>query len=333
MLEPVRQYTREKLEEADEGEEIRHQHATFFLTLAEEAEPGLRGPEDRKWLERLEREPDNMRAALSRALERGEVELALRLGGTLGPFWHAYGHIGEGRRWLEAALAKDTRASLVARIRALEALYWLTFDQWDVVRAEAVSQEAMELSAEVEIDSSLAASLKIMLAGPVSIGGNYERAVKLLEESLAISREEGDNVKIAEALMQLGGTTNSLGDIARSKEIYEEGIALCREVSYTNRLPDFLLSRGYMLMLDGDYERGATLNEEAVAICRDHGYKHFLNYALDNLGWAALLQRDHERARIFYDSTPSQKVSPLRRHLPTPRRSRRPPPRRSIRLA
>jgi DNA-binding NarL/FixJ family response regulator len=97
MLGPVRQYAKEKLEEADEGEEIRHQHAEFFLALAEEAGPGLRGPEDREWLERLEREHDNMRAALSWALERGEAELALCLGGALGTFWHAHGHMGEGR--------------------------------------------------------------------------------------------------------------------------------------------------------------------------------------------------------------------------------------------
>ena len=81
MLEPVRQYAREKLEEHGEGEEARLRHATFFLTLAKEAEPRLQGPEDTMWLERLESEHDNMRAALSWALESEEAELALRLGG------------------------------------------------------------------------------------------------------------------------------------------------------------------------------------------------------------------------------------------------------------
>ena len=84
LLEPIRQYAREKLEESGEGEEVRRRHAAFFLALAEEAEPRLRGPEDREWLERLEREHDNLRAALSWALERGEAELGLRLAGALG---------------------------------------------------------------------------------------------------------------------------------------------------------------------------------------------------------------------------------------------------------
>jgi predicted ATPase len=174
MLEPVRQHAREKLEEGGKAEEVRRRHATFFLALAEEAEPRLRGPEDVEWLERLEREHDNMRTTLSWALGRGEAELALRLGGALGSFWHAHGHLGEGRKWLEAALVKDDRASVATRIKALRALFWLAFDQWDHDRAEAVAREGMELSAGVEIESGLSASLRIMSAGPLWVRGDYE---------------------------------------------------------------------------------------------------------------------------------------------------------------
>jgi non-specific serine/threonine protein kinase len=303
MLETVRQYALEKLEEGGESEEERRRHAIFFLALAEETEPRLQGPEDTMWLERLEGDHDNFRAALSWALERGEAMLALRLGGALGWFWHMHGRMGEGRKWLEAALVKDGLASVVLRIKALEALFWLTYDQWDLDRAEAVAQEAMQLGAEGELDSSLAASLRIMQASPAWVRGDYERAKELLEESLEISREADDKTKIAEALFQLGGTAWGPGDEARAKEIYEEGIAVCREVGYTYRLPPFLLSLGYAFILEGDYERGATLNEEAVAICREHGYKGHLNYALDNLGWAALLEGDQERARNFYEES------------------------------
>ena len=304
MLEPVRQYARDTLEEDGEGEEARRRHATFFLALAEEAEPRLQGPEDSEWLERLEREHDNMRAALSWTLQsEEEVELALRLGGALGWFWHMHGHLGEGRKWLEAALAMDGLASVILRIKALEALFWLTYDQWDLDRAEAVAQEAAQLGAEADIDSSLAASLRIMLARSAWVGGDYERDKELLEESLEISREANDKIKIVEALLQLANTAWGTGDEARAKEIYEEGITLCREVGYTYRLPGFLLSLGYVLMLEGDYERGAALNEEAVEICREHGYKGSLNYALDNLGWAALLEGDYERARTPYEES------------------------------
>jgi predicted ATPase/class 3 adenylate cyclase len=300
MLETVHEYAREKLEESGEAEAIKRAHAEYFLTLAEEAQPRLRTTEDREWLEHLEAEHDNLRAALSWALERGEAELALRLAGALGIFWYGHGHHGEGRKWLEEALAKDDRASVAARIKALEALFWLTYDQWDLDRAEALAQEGLKLSNEAEAGASLAASFRTMLAGPTWVGGDYERAKELLEESLALSRKADDKITIAEALLQLGSMSGSMGDHARAMEIYEEGIIVCREVGYTYRLPDFLYSLGYMLMLEGDYERGAALNEEAVAICREHGYRNSLNYALDNLGWAALLQGDHERARTFY---------------------------------
>lgn len=197
-----------------------------------------------------------MRAALSWGLKRGEIRLVLRLAGALGTFWHAHSHSDSGRKWLEAALARDEGASVTVRIKALEALFWLTFDQWDHDRSEAIAREAMELSAEAQIESSLAASLRIMSAGPAWVRGDYERGKELLEESLAISREADDKVMIAEALIQLAGTEWGLGDTKRGMEIYEEGVALCRGAGYTFRLPDFLFSLGYQLLLAGDYERG-----------------------------------------------------------------------------
>jgi predicted ATPase/DNA-binding CsgD family transcriptional regulator len=307
MLEPVKQYAREKLGDAGEAETVRRRHADYFLALAERARPELRGPEDRKWLERLETEHDNMRAALSWALESSDTELAfelaLRLAGVLGTFWYMRSHSDEGRKWLEAALARDRQSPAVARIKALEALFWLAHDRWDHDRAEAIAREAMELSAGVEIESSLAASLRIMSAGPAWVRGDYERGRELLEESLEISRRAGDKVMIAEALLQLAGTAWGVGDAKRGNEIYEEGIVLCREAGYTFRLPDFLFSLGYQLLLEGDYGRGAALNEEAVAICRHHGYKRSLNFALDNLGWATLLGGEHDRARTFYEES------------------------------
>ena len=96
LLETVRQYAYEKLSEAGEAERVRRRHAVYFLRLAEEAEPELKGGQQETWLGYLEREHDNFRPALSWALERGEAEMALRLGGALGEFWYLAGHLGEG---------------------------------------------------------------------------------------------------------------------------------------------------------------------------------------------------------------------------------------------
>jgi predicted ATPase/DNA-binding CsgD family transcriptional regulator len=303
LLEPVRQYALEKLEEIGEGQEVRRRHAGYFLALAEDAEPRLRGPEDMQWLEHLEAEHGNLRTALSWALERRELQLGLRLAGALWMFWHAHGHYGEGRKWLEEALAKDDQVSVAARLKALEGVFWLTYDQQDLDRAEAAAQEGLKLSAESEIEDSFAASFRTMLAYAPRLRGDYEQAKELLEESLALSREADDKVQIAEALLELAGVSFYLEDRGRANKLYEEGIILCREVGYTYRLPDFLFSLGYTVLVQGDYERGAALNEEAAALCRKRGYKSGLEWALDNLGWAALLQADHERAKTSYEES------------------------------
>ncbi len=111
VLEPVRQYALDKLEESDEAEEARRRHAEFFLGLAEETETEMRGPEQATWLDRLEAEHDNLRGALSWALERGEPELGLHLAEAFWWFWEARGYFDEGRRWLEQALAKGSRVT------------------------------------------------------------------------------------------------------------------------------------------------------------------------------------------------------------------------------
>jgi predicted ATPase/DNA-binding SARP family transcriptional activator len=205
LLEPVRQYALDKLEESDEAEEVRRRHAEFFLALAEDAEPRLRGAEDVEWLERLEGEHDNLRAALSWALERGNAELALRLAGALWTFWQAHRHEGERRKWLEEALANDDRASVAARAKALEGMCWMAIDQRDLDRAEAAAQAGLKLDDEVEIGNKLAASFRTMLGYTVVLRGDYERAKELLEESLTLSREADDRVGIADALLFLGG--------------------------------------------------------------------------------------------------------------------------------
>ncbi len=303
LLEPIRQYAREKLEESGEAEAAKRAHAGYFLAMAEEAEPELFGPRDVEWLERLEREHDNLRAALSWALGRGEAELALRLAGALWTFWQAHGHQGEGRKWLEEALAEDDRASVAARLKALEAQSWMAIDQRDFGRLEAVAQEGIELVDEAESGKSFAASFRTMLGYTAELRGDYEQAKELLEESLRFSREAVDKVRIADALLFLGDTYSAMNNNERAKKLWEEGIVLCRELGYMYRLPDFSMGLGHVSILEGDYERGAALNEEAAGLCRERGYKSGLQFALDNLGWAALLQGDYEQARISYSES------------------------------
>jgi len=300
-LDPVRQYAREKLEEEGEAEEIRRRHASFFLALAENAEPRLRGPEDMKWLGRLETEHDNLRAALSWALEQEEAnELGLRLAGALWLFWEGHGHYGEGHSWLKQVLARGGQASAAARAKALEGEGWLIFDSDESDETVIAAREGLKLSDEAGLGGAVRAKFLELLGWKASWQGDDERAKELLEECLKLRRDAEDELGIADSLLGLAIALYSPDDCKRSKELHEEGIVLCRELGYVRTLASHLFSLGFILLLEGDYERGAALNEEAAALYRERGYKGGLEYTLDNLGWAALLQGDPGRARSYY---------------------------------
>jgi predicted ATPase/class 3 adenylate cyclase len=295
MLETIREYARERLELSGEAEEIRRLHAEYFLALAEQGASEQQGPEETAWLERLDLEHDNMRAALSWMLASEEVEPGLRLAGALWQFWDMRGYYGEGRRWLEEALAKDGRAS-VARAKALEGVGWLADLQGDIDRAVAAAEEGLSLSVRVKTESSVRASFLRILGSAAYVHGDHEQAARIYEESLALSREVRDERGVASSLLQLGNVSGDRGNHQVAKTFYEEGLALSRKLDDKALLASALISVGAEFLLQGDHARGAMLNEEAAELYRERGNRGHLQYALDNLGWAALMRGDQQQA-------------------------------------
>src|SRR5215211_3009560 len=300
MLETIHEFALEKLEESSDAEAIKRAHAEYFLALAEEAEPGLWGAEDAAWLDRLEQEHDNMRAALSWTIEYEEAELALRLGAALRWFWYMEGYYGEGRRWLEAALGKDWGVAAEARARALEGVGWLASNQGDLDRAQAAAEEGLKLSTEAALGDVVATELQNVLGEVAWERGDYERAKELFEESLAFYREARDIRGVAWSLGNLANVSSDRGNYEQAKELYEEGLALSRELGGAELLGAYLISLGYEFLLEGNPERATSLNEEAVALYRKRGHRGRLQIALDNLGWAALVRGDHQRAEALH---------------------------------
>jgi non-specific serine/threonine protein kinase len=303
MLEPIRQYARERLDESGEAQAMERTHAEYFLALAEEAEPRLWESGDKAWFDRLEKEHDNLRAALSWTLEHEEAELALRLGGALRWFWRARGYYGEGRRWLERALCEEGRTSAGARAKALDGVGWLASEQHDIDRVQAAAEEGLELSEEAGIGGVILADFKNLLGEAAWLRGDYERASELFEESLGLHREARNNRGVAWSVCSLAVVSGERGDYERAKELYEEGIALSRKMGGALPLGDLLISAGYVYLLEGDHERATALNEEAAELYRKRGSRGGLRYALDNLGWAALVREDHERARALHEES------------------------------
>jgi predicted ATPase/class 3 adenylate cyclase len=300
MLETIQEFANAKLEGSGEAEAVRRAHTEYFLALAEEAEPMLWGAEDAAWLDRLEQEHDNMRAALSWAIEHEEGELALRVVGALWRFWYMEGYYGEGRRWLEAALGKDWGAA-EARARALEGVGWLASGQGDLDRAQAAAKEGLKLSTEAGLGDVVTADLKNVLGEAVARQrGDYEWAAELLTESLALHRKAGDIRGVAWSLGNLANVSSARGNYEQAKELYEEGLALSRELDGAELLGAFLINLGYESLLEGEPERATELNEEAAKLYRKRGLRDGLQHALANLGWATLIRGDYERAETLH---------------------------------
>jgi tetratricopeptide (TPR) repeat protein len=301
MLETVHEFARDKLMDSGEAEEIKRVHAQYFLTLAEEAYPQLKGPDQLEWLERLEVEHDNVRAALSWVLERKEVGLALRLGGALSWFWWARGYQSEGRRWLEEALAIDGRGSPESRAMALAGVGVLAYEQGDLDRAKEACEEGLELLAnEVREASEAKMCLLAFLGWVARQREDYRRASELFEECLALSREMSDIWWIATSLSNLALVSHSRGDSERATELYEESMDLFREQGDKQSLAICLNNLAMMVYSQGDLERAGKLTEEGVALFSELGTRVGVSMGLYNLGWMALLQDDLGRAADLY---------------------------------
>jgi predicted ATPase len=301
MLETINEFAREKLEESAEAEEIKRLHAQYFLTLAQEAYLELKGAYQDQWLERLEAEHDNMRAALSWALERKEVEVALRLGGALWLFWSVRDYYSEGRRWLEEALALEGRVSPESRAMALAGAGWLAWQQGDLDRAQEAWEEGLELLAhEAREPSEAKLCLLVWLGWVAWKREEHGQARELFEESLALSREMGDTYWLANSLLSLALVSYSQGDYERATELFEESMDHFREQGDKQSLAYCLNNLGMVEYSQGDLGRAAQLIEEAVALFRELGARGDVALSLCNLGWIALLQEDLLRAADLY---------------------------------
>jgi tetratricopeptide (TPR) repeat protein len=300
MLETVHEYAREKLQESAHAEEIKRTHAQYFLTLAEEAYPQLKGPDQLEWLERLEIEHDNMRAALSWALERDEAEVALRLGGALWWFWWMRGYYSEGRRWLEEGLAMEGQGSAEVRAMALAGAGALAEEQGDFDRAAEASQEGLELVHQVREASEAKLYILVGLGAAAWRREEHERAQQLFEESLALSREMSDTWGLAVSLMLLGIVSHSRGDSEKASELNEESMDLFRERGDKYGLAQCLNNLAMVARSQGDLERAANLTEESIALHRELGARADVALNLCNLGWMSLLQDDPGKAADLY---------------------------------
>jgi predicted ATPase/DNA-binding CsgD family transcriptional regulator len=302
MLATIREYGLEALAASGEMESTRRAHAAYYLEMAEQAELELGGPQQAAWLNRLEREHDNLRAALQWSLEQAEgdedmeskrgIEVALRLGGALRRFWIVHGHLSEGRSFLERAVAASEGSEASVRAKALVVAANLAFYQSDYERTEAFSKESLALYRLLEDLPGVALSLSLL--GSVAwTKGNMVAARTLTEEALAVARQVDDMERAAYSFFILGLVSSSQGEYARAHALFEEGLAIHRALGDKRGIAHLLSQLAQALFLSqGDQARVRSLLEECLALSWEVGFKEGIAAAQCLFGQLALGQGD-----------------------------------------
>ena len=294
MLEPVRQYAQELLEESGETDETSQRHALFFLALAETAEPELHGPDQVEWLERLEKENGNLRAAMDWALSGGDAEVAARISWAIYQFWWQRGPHVEGRRWVEAVLLRSD-LSLAGRAKALVVAGAFALSHGDYEQTQRYFEEGLELARRVG-DEFVAGWAWVGL-GLVAMGRtDHEAATSHLQEALRSFREVDQDYGVAHATTYLGMAALTGGDVSRATHMFEEGLAMARRLGERLGIYIALYNLAQVALSRGDYSGAVSLFEEGVALSGEVGDRANLAYCLEGLAVVAGARGEAMRA-------------------------------------
>jgi predicted ATPase/transcriptional regulator with XRE-family HTH domain len=316
MLEPVRQYAREKLIEEGEEEGTHRRHADHYLFLAERAGVELWGPGQGEWLERLEQENGNLRAALSWTLDSG-AETAGRFCYALWLFWWARGHHREGRRWSEAALGRELPPAWRARVLSVSAAMFYAANDHDpaegrwrkglsvslevgdklgeglcraglglarLVRGEheaAATRFAEALPLLEGCGDPLSSLARVWLGTTSLMRGDAERAEREIGEGLSSARSRGDTLCTYVALYNLAQLAISRGDLGLAARTLEEGVGLSEHTRDRANLAHFLDALSAVAALRGEAKRSALLIGAAEESLREVGAPVYNFYAPD----------------------------------------------------
>ena len=308
MLETIREFGLEALAASGEMEATRQAHAFYYFALAEEAAPELTGPRSAVWLQRLEREHDNLRAALEWSLEPEQTgsspDMALRFCETLREFWDVRGHNSEGRAFLEQALAHSEGASASTRASALVAA--ASFADWlgDFHREEELLQEALGLYRELGDTRGIASSLQGLAVLVRVKEVNLAAAYSMLEESVTLLRELGDKDTLAWSLFYLADTLGPHGEYGRAHALFEESLALFRELGNKRGIAANLQQSAMLLVFSGgDQAIVQTRLEEMLALDTELGNKAGMAFYYWISGWVAFSRGDMVTAQTLIEQS------------------------------
>lgn len=303
MLETIREYGLECLRQSEDLEATRHAHAHHFLSLAEQAESGLTGPEQGSWFDRLDAGHDNLRAALSWAEEKNETVLGLRIGAASWRFWVARGHLEEGRDRLERLLALPMKGVPSAvRARALNGMGTVAHNQGDNIQARGFLEESLQLFRRLEDRRGVAAVLN-NLAWVACELSDLDVADSLAREALALNRELGEKRGEAVALNNIGWVANYRGEYRDARSHHEQSLELRREIGDHRGTAFALINLAWAEQYHGNYDRTLALTDEALEILRPMNDKLLTGFARLTAGAATCDRGAAEPARTILEES------------------------------
>jgi predicted ATPase/DNA-binding XRE family transcriptional regulator len=305
MLETIRQYASGRLLKAGEAEQLRNRHLDFFLDWAEQAGAQLRGAKQLEWLDRLEAENDNLRAALEWSLAQAESsEVSLHLAGALFMFWYRRGSINEGRAWLARALARPAAPLTgAARAQALYADGFLAHGQSDTT-AQAVLKESISLWRALGPPGKTGLAYALAELGEeLRWRGDPATARALAEEAIALFREQDERWGLAYSLSGMGLAIRDLDDFALARSVINESVALWRDLGGLWELGESTRFLGLVSLRQGDYEAALRHFGDFLAITRRLGNEVAVAWALLDLGEATLNLGDRAQAQSLIEES------------------------------
>jgi predicted ATPase/class 3 adenylate cyclase/Tfp pilus assembly protein PilF len=271
MLQTIRAFALEQLAESGEEEKVRAAHAAVFSQLAGDAGPHLTGRDSVLWLDRLDADHDNFRAALSWFQERNDARQAVAMAAALWRFWWLRGHFTEGRGQLDTLLALPTDGlDWRTRAVALDGAGVLAETQGDYARAEELHRNALALSREHNDAIGIARSLGNL--GVIAFDrGDIEHAVTLLSESLVLAQDAADHQLIATALNDLGRVAHFRADYAQAEQHFRKSLGLRRQFAGESEIARSLHNLGVLALDRGDHAQARRLFEESLELQRAAG--------------------------------------------------------------
>lgn len=301
MLSSIHDYASRQLAASEEAKALRRRHATYYLELAETAEPQLEGAGQAAALNQLEAEHDNLQAVLHWASENSEAAIAMRLCGALWQFWDIRGYFSIGRRLLAAALALAP-SQRAARVKALYGAGVLALRQGAYSDARALQEESLALARQLGDKRGVANALNT-LANISLYKGDYDTARSLYSEALDLWQETGNRHGEAVSLGNLGIIMAEQGDHTTARAHMEDSLAIRRQLGDQRDIAESLHNLGEVAYRQEDYAAARTYLEESLAIRRNIEDRWGISYSLHNLGQIAYHQDDYAMARSLLEES------------------------------